>query len=143
MAITKIRIYELAKVVGLENKALLGVVTDDLGIEAKGSQSGLTRAQVDKVCAHLKSPETTRAEALALFDGKTGKGGTTRSAPSRSSAAKSGGDDSAVRRRSPVVMRRRGSGTRPSERDEDELPGAGGAGSASRPRAAWSSARAT
>ena len=122
MAITKIRIYELAKVVGLENKALLGVVTDDLGIEAKGSQSGLTRAQVDKVCAHLKSPEATRAEALALFDGKTGKGGTTRSAPSRSSASKSGGgDDGAVRRRSPVVMRRRGSGTRPSERDEDEL----------------------
>ena len=104
---TKIRIYELAKIVEFENKQLLEVVKNDLGLEVKGSMSTLTRAEVDKVCATLNVSQEMRTRALDAFDAKPSGGKSSKSSKSAGASTKAAAPKTPVKRRGAVVMRRK------------------------------------
>jgi len=115
---SKIRIHQLAKFVGLGNKALVDLVQQGLGVEVKGSQSTLTEAQADQVCDKVGVSAEARAQVVASFEG--GSKSVTSSEKKRPSDDEKVAKESKDVKRRSSVMRRKGSGTRPAERDRGE-----------------------
>jgi len=99
----KIRVYELAKELGRDNKTLVKVVKD-LGIEIKNQMSTLSPDQADRVRRELGAP----AGAPGGQDDKEAAGA-------------SGAPSGRRRRRNAVVpKRRKGSGVRPADREREK-----------------------
>ncbi|NVB41570.1 translation initiation factor IF-2 [Pseudenhygromyxa sp. WMMC2535] len=101
----KIRIYELARELGIENNKDLVAEVRGLGIECKSVMSTLTDEQADRVRRH---------------HGQSGGGSNSAGSANSASSGGGGGGEAPGKRRGPKVIRRKAAGPRPAVKEREK-----------------------